>query len=124
MQAKRSILVQVQSSLSHKELHSYCNTFGTVREMLHYYVGDDPMHFIIVEFGSEQEVTNILAESSQVDDSQVVPVHSQFLWFKALNRKLPKLKQSNDAFLSIQNGNQVMKHAEILVGLAQCDSVI
>lgn len=43
LQAKRSILVQVQSSQSYKELHSYCSTIGTVKQMLHYTVGVEPM---------------------------------------------------------------------------------
>lgn len=42
-EASRSIVVQVQSSNSYKELYSYCNLHGTVNQMLHYSVGVDPM---------------------------------------------------------------------------------
>lgn len=43
LEAKRSILVQVQSSHSFKELHRYCNSIGTVKKMFHYSTGIEPM---------------------------------------------------------------------------------
>lgn len=42
-EAQRSILVQVQSAQSAKELHSYCASFGKVRNMLHYTAGTESM---------------------------------------------------------------------------------
>ncbi|EFA06440.1 poly(A) RNA polymerase, mitochondrial [Tribolium castaneum] len=122
-EARRSILVQVQSAQSFKELHSYCNSVGNVRQMLHYTVGVEPLNFIVVEFASEKDVTNVLERSSYLEDSQVVPVQSQFLWFRASNRKLPKLKQSKSAILSIENGNQCVTPSEIVNLLSKCDSV-
>lgn len=38
-EAKRSIIVQVQSAHSFKELHAYCNQFGTINNMFHYTSG-------------------------------------------------------------------------------------
>lgn len=43
LEAKRSILVQVQSSHSFKELYRYCNSIGKVKNMFHYSTGIDPM---------------------------------------------------------------------------------
>ncbi|XP_044264015.1 poly(A) RNA polymerase, mitochondrial [Tribolium madens] len=122
-EARRSILVQVQSAQSFKELHSYCNSVGNIKQMLHYTVGVEPLNFIVVEFASEEDVTNVLERSSYVEDTQVVPVQSQFLWFRASNRKLPKLKQSKSAILNTENGNQCMKSPEIMNLLRNCDSV-
>jgi poly(A) RNA polymerase len=42
-EARKSVLVQVQSAQSFKELHSYCSSIGTVQQMLHYTVGVEPM---------------------------------------------------------------------------------
>lgn len=122
-EARRSILVQVQSAQSFKELHSYCSSVGNVKQMLHYTVGVEPLNFIVVEFASEEDVASILKKSSYVQDTQIVPVHSQFLWFRASNRKLAKLKQSKSAVLGTENGNQCLKSSEIANLLSQCDSV-
>jgi poly(A) RNA polymerase len=122
-EARKSVLVQVQSAQSFKELHSYCSSIGTVKQMLHYTVGVEPMNFIIVEFASEKDVQDILQKSSHVEDSQVVPVSSQFLWFRASNRKLPKLKQSKNATLTVENGNVSLKSTEISDLIRKCDSV-
>lgn len=42
-EAKRSILVQVHSSQSFKDLHNYCSSVGTVKNMFHYTTGVEPM---------------------------------------------------------------------------------
>lgn len=43
LEAKRSILVQVQSSHSYMELHKYCSSIGKVKNMFHYSTGIEPM---------------------------------------------------------------------------------
>lgn len=42
-EARRSIVVQVQSEQSYKELHSYCNSIGIVHKMFHYTTGIEPL---------------------------------------------------------------------------------
>lgn len=42
LEARRSIVVQVQSEQSYKELHSYCNGIGTIHKMFHYTTGIEP----------------------------------------------------------------------------------
>lgn len=42
-QASHSILVQVQSAQSYKELSTYCNSLGQVKNMFHYSEGAEPM---------------------------------------------------------------------------------
>lgn len=42
-EARKSIVVQVQSAQSYKELHSYCSTLGDVKQMFHYTVGVEPL---------------------------------------------------------------------------------
>ncbi|VEN37626.1 unnamed protein product [Callosobruchus maculatus] len=122
-EAKRSVLVQVQSSQSCNELNSYCNSFGTVKQMLHYSVGVEPMHFILVEFEEESHVDNLLSNSSYVDETLIVPTYSHFLWFKASNKKSPKLKQINATVLSAENGTRVLNNSEIKDSLSKCENV-
>lgn len=42
-EARRSILVQVQSSHSYKELYAYCNNIGKIKSMFHYQCGVEPL---------------------------------------------------------------------------------
>ncbi|KAJ8941745.1 hypothetical protein NQ314_010289 [Rhamnusium bicolor] len=42
-EARRSILIQVQSEQSYRELHTYCSSVGTVKHMFHYTTGIEPM---------------------------------------------------------------------------------
>ncbi|KAI4468030.1 poly a polymerase cid pap -related [Holotrichia oblita] len=43
LEANRSILVQVQSAQSCKELYAYCSAFSTVKQMFHYSIGVEPL---------------------------------------------------------------------------------
>nr|CAH7737531.1 unnamed protein product [Callosobruchus chinensis] len=117
VEAKRSVLVQVQSAQSCTELNSYCNIFGTVKQMFHY------SHFILVEFAEESDVDNLLRNSSYVDETLVVPTYSHFLWFKAPNKKSPKLKQINATTLSAEDGTRVLNDSEIKDSLSKCENV-
>ncbi|KAJ8976310.1 hypothetical protein NQ317_010264 [Molorchus minor] len=122
-EARRSLLVQVQSAQSFKELHTYCNSLGTVKYMFHYTVGMEPLHFIIVEFANESDVSNILSASSFIEENTTIPTQSQFLWFRASNRKLAKLKQSKSAILSAENGTRLFNEEEINSALNSCKNV-
>lgn len=42
-EARRSIIVQVQSEQSYKELYTYCSSIGSVKQMFHYTTGIEPM---------------------------------------------------------------------------------
>lgn len=110
-QARKSILVQVQSTESFKELHSYCNSLGTVNQTFHYTTGAEQMNFIIIEFTKESNVTSVINNSLHLNKDQGFPVHSNFLWFKASNRK-SRLKLHN-CQLNKENGNKIPTSSEI-----------
>lgn len=122
-QASRSILVQVQSAKSYNELYSYCSTIGEVKDMLHYSDNSEQMHFIIVEFKNELDVNKILSVSSHIQENQTVPVQSPFLWFRAPNNKLGKLKQNKTAKLLVENGTSVISEENLKTALSHCTSV-
>lgn len=48
-----------------------------------------------------------------MDSNQVVPVHSSFLWFRASQKRTPKMKQSEVPQISIENGTRILKDFEI-----------
>lgn len=49
-EARRSILVQVHSSQSFKDLHSYCSSVGNIKNMFHYSTGVEPMVISLLIF--------------------------------------------------------------------------
>lgn len=76
-----------------------------------------------MEFENEQDVRNILNESAFLDDHQIVPVHSSFLWFRASNKRSSKLKQLNNAAITIENGTYILKDFEINEALKRAKDV-
>ncbi|CAG9863317.1 unnamed protein product [Phyllotreta striolata] len=121
-EARRSIIVQVQSAKSYKELWSYCSTFGAIKSMFHYSVGIDPSHFIIVEFENESIVSSIMNSSNYSEGGSGMPTQSNFMWFKAANNKL-KLKDNKNANLSVEFGTDIQLEEEIKVALGNSENV-
>ncbi|KAF5276972.1 hypothetical protein FQA39_LY18526 [Lamprigera yunnana] len=109
-QAKKSILVQVQSVESFKELYAYCSIYGKINQTFHYTTNVDQLHFIIVEFFEESHVINVMKNCMHLCD-EGFPVCSNFLWFKASNSKSRlKLKKCK---LNKENGNKIPTSNEI-----------
>lgn len=77
----------------------------------------------MVEFASEQDVRNILGSSTHLPENQTVPALSQFLWFRAANKKLAKLKQNKQAKLCSMNGTDVMSNIDLTNSLSKFKSV-
>lgn len=69
-----------------------------------------------MEFGNKADVDNILSKSSHIDEHTIVPVASQFLWFKASNKKV-KLKHNKQVNLQMENGNVTMKDCDLYAHL-------
>lgn len=76
-----------------------------------------------MEFEREDDVNSILKESSHLEDSQVVPVHSSFLWFRASQKRAPKLKQLQKAEIAVENGTYLHKETEINEALQKATNV-
>lgn len=76
-----------------------------------------------MEFEKEDDVKNILKESAFLDNNQVVPVQSSFLWFRASHKRLPKLKQLNNAAIAMENGTYILKDFEINEALRKAENV-
>lgn len=107
--------------------------------MFHYRVGIEPLvrfsniplffliyffkHYIIVEFAEESDLKNICNISAYNEENIGVPTQSHFLWFRAANRKLAKLKQSKKGKLHIENSTKILSETEINEALYLCSNV-
>lgn len=86
-EAKRTIVVQVASEKSFKDVHQYCTRFGHIRNAYFYTVPKDTS-FILLEFDNEDSVTEVFQASAFPSlSSGVVPVKSSFLWFRNTQNK-------------------------------------
>lgn len=86
-QAKRTIVVQVASENSFKDVHQHCTQFGHIRNAYFYTVPKD-ISFILLEFDNEDAITEVFQASAFPDlSSGVVPVKSSFLWFRNTRNK-------------------------------------
>ncbi|XP_023024830.2 mitochondrial poly(A) polymerase [Leptinotarsa decemlineata] len=122
-EAKKSIIVQVQSANSFKELHNYCSSIGKVEGMFHYTSGVEPLHFIIVEFEKELDAKNIMDTSNYLKENMAIPTHSHFLWFRAANRKLAKLKLNQSPKIFVKDGTKILEEADIREALSKCEEI-
>ncbi|XP_023716814.1 poly(A) RNA polymerase, mitochondrial-like [Cryptotermes secundus] len=112
-EAFRSILVQVQSEQSCCDLHKYCSQYGEVKGMHHYSLPGS-LHFVVVEFTHRSSVDHILSVSCYVNKTEVIPVWSPFLWFRAPKKALqPKGSASQLPSLVETNGNSTPTPVEL-----------
>ncbi|KAG5683729.1 hypothetical protein PVAND_012994 [Polypedilum vanderplanki] len=87
-QAKKSLLIQVNSEKSYPELANYCSQFGEIETAYHYTVTNDVLHFILLEFKEQSGFDEAFQNCSfDMQSSNSIPVASPFLWFKAEGTK-------------------------------------
>lgn len=65
-----------------------------------------------MEFSQEADVSNIFFKSTYAENSQIVPVQSLFLWFKAPFKKV-KQKPLKKITLEIENGTYIASEDDI-----------
>ncbi|XP_044745441.1 poly(A) RNA polymerase, mitochondrial [Coccinella septempunctata] len=121
-EAKKSIIVQVQSAQSFKELYSYCSSFGNIKQMFHYSAGIEPMHFILVEFQQIDAVKAALSSGTFIENNTICPTHSQFLWFRAGAKKFSERKHKKIE-LSVTDGLKKLSSDCLKKELRCCESI-
>ncbi|XP_063985370.1 poly(A) RNA polymerase, mitochondrial-like [Diachasmimorpha longicaudata] len=89
-EAKRTVLIQVQSSDSYKDLYSYCSQFGTINTM-HHYVLSKNIHFFLVEFKDLETHKAVLSATTYINHQDSIPTHSSMLWFRNVPKKSKKM---------------------------------
>ncbi|XP_063624954.1 poly(A) RNA polymerase, mitochondrial-like [Cydia splendana] len=89
-EARRSVVVQVNSEASFSELHTYCSKYADVKG-IHHYRNSSGEHFMLIEFSTEDNLKDVLGScSSHQKDIDVMSLRSPFLWFRAASGKKEK----------------------------------
>ncbi|XP_046398388.1 poly(A) RNA polymerase, mitochondrial-like [Ischnura elegans] len=129
-EAERSILVQVQSAMSHPELYSYISQFASVEQMYHYSFSDD-MQFIVVELSSAEDVERILDASGHLSQGDLIPVRSPLLWFRAKGGGNSLKSKSKKKSKNIENAENLpplkcgcitLSEGDIMKSVSSCSS--
>lgn len=122
IQAQRSILVQVQSEKSCQELFLLVSQYGKV-ESMHHYTLPGHSHFVLVEMKDPHITQKILGKCGHLDKSQVVPVRSPFLWFRANKSKSKTVEVEFDRSKCNSHNLFPPSEEEVKESLASCQSI-
>lgn len=95
-EAQKTILVQVHSDQSCSDLYKHCSQFGIIENMFYYTSSNSSAHFVLVEFSNDEGLKSVLSSCTHLDPTQVVPVQSPFLWFRAQEKKIRLEKKADD----------------------------
>lgn len=90
-EALRTIVVQVASEKSFDDVHQYCSQFGNI-QTAYFYTIPKKTSFILLEYENENAVNEVFRSSAFPElASGVVPVKSNFLWFRnTMNKRMLK----------------------------------
>ncbi|CAH0400275.1 unnamed protein product [Chilo suppressalis] len=121
-EAKRSIIVQVNSDSSFNELYCYCSKYADING-IHHYRNSGGEHFMLVEFKSEECVRDVLRNcGSHQRDVDVMPSNSPFLWFRAVSGK-KETSMAQAQTLLIKDGNTLIDDEDLYEELMKCSTV-
>lgn len=124
IEARQSVLVQVNSEKSFAELHTYCSKYGQIVGSHHY--TQDELHYILLEYANSDEADAAINSSTFNEDASVIVVQSPFIWFRAgFQGKATKKEPFFDtaASLTIENGNRVCTDNEINAQMQLAESI-
>ncbi|XP_028155931.1 poly(A) RNA polymerase, mitochondrial-like [Ostrinia furnacalis] len=121
-EARRSLVVQVNSESSYGELYGYCSKYAEINGV-HHYKNAGGEHFMLIEFGSEENLKNVIQNcSSHQKDIEVMASNSPFLWFRAAPGKKEKLSIPSKALI-IKDGNAPPNEEALSEELLKCSTV-
>ncbi|KAJ8679579.1 hypothetical protein QAD02_015366 [Eretmocerus hayati] len=86
-EARRSVLVEVQSEKSCGDVYQHCSKFGSINHLFHYTPIGSDRHFILIEFEDQISVDNVLEASTHTRCDNINPVRSTILWFRHVSNK-------------------------------------
>ncbi|XP_068628339.1 poly(A) RNA polymerase, mitochondrial-like [Battus philenor] len=122
-EARRSIVVQVNSESSFNELYGYCSKYASIKD-IHHYRNSEREHFMLIEFATEESVKEVLkACSSHQNNPDVMPIKSPFLWFKSVGNNKAKLNCPNTKRLATTDGVVSVDNEILLEELHNCETV-
>lgn len=126
IEARQSVLVQVNSEKSFTELYAYCSQYGKIIGSYHY--TQDELHYILLEFESSEEADAANNSSIFNQDASAIMVQSPFLWFRAGVREREKISNKETTVkptikLTTVNGNHVCSDVELNTRLRTAESI-
>ncbi|KAJ0175923.1 hypothetical protein K1T71_008097 [Dendrolimus kikuchii] len=122
-EAKRSIVVQVNSDASFNELYGYCSKYANING-IHHYKNNTDEHFMLIEFSSEEDLKDVLHTcSSHQKDIDVMALQSPFLWFRASTSKKEKFTIPKNINLMTNNGCRATDEDALFEDLMNCKTV-
>nr|XP_021181118.2 poly(A) RNA polymerase, mitochondrial [Helicoverpa armigera] len=121
-EAKRSIVVQVNSEASFSELYGYCSEYAAING-IHHYKNSAGENFMLIEFKSEEDLKEVLKSCTTYQkDMDVMALNSPFLWFRAA--KGPKTKYLEPSIkLASVNGIDKIDEDKLFKELVDCETV-
>ncbi|CAD0197959.1 unnamed protein product [Chrysodeixis includens] len=121
-EARRSIVVQVNSEASFNELYGYCSKYASIAGV-HHYKNTGGEHFMLIEFSSEDNLKEVIKScSTHQKDLDVMALNSPFLWFRAAPGK-KEVFTTPSMTLSSMDGCSMVDEDELFQQLLQCDTV-
>ncbi|XP_034833107.1 poly(A) RNA polymerase, mitochondrial [Maniola hyperantus] len=121
-EARRSLVVQVNSESSFNELYGYCSKYASIDD-IHHYKNSGGEHFMLIELSTEENLKDILQScSSHQKDLDVMGVQSPFLWFRAVTGVKQKYPQSVKE-LAIKDGSVRVNEEVLFEELLSCETV-
>ncbi|XP_059062906.1 poly(A) RNA polymerase, mitochondrial-like [Achroia grisella] len=121
-EARRSLVIQVNSESSFSELYGYCSNYATING-IHHYKNAGGEHFMLIEFNTEDSLKEILQScSSHQKDNDIMALQSPFLWFRASPVKKDKLASSSSRLIT-KNGNAAIDEDMLFGELTNCATV-
>uniref|UniRef100_A0A1B6CKY0 PAP-associated domain-containing protein n=1 Tax=Clastoptera arizonana TaxID=38151 RepID=A0A1B6CKY0_9HEMI len=121
-EARRSILVQVQSEQSCPDVHNYCLQFGQIKN-LYFYSHQETSHFTLIEFPEASCVDKVLQECGHIDLSRVIPVRSPFLWFRSGMKNTSTNIRNNKSSVNCKKGKTKPRNNELIEWLMQAETI-
>ncbi|CAG5023578.1 unnamed protein product [Parnassius apollo] len=122
-EARRSLVVQVNSESSFRELYGYCSKYAPIKDVYHYR-NTEKEHFMLIEFETEENVKEVLqACSSHQKDLDVLPIQSPFLWFKAAVNNKETYKVPSSKTLAAKDGITAIDDDILFEELLNCETM-
>ncbi|KAI4484558.1 hypothetical protein M0804_007124 [Polistes exclamans] len=93
-EASRSIIVQVASVKSCKDLLLYCTNLGGLVEKVYFYTLPKQHQFVLIEFKNIQTAETVCSNATFMDDCTYIPSRTNVLWFRKIQKDKMNLKYS------------------------------
>lgn len=85
-EASRSIIVQVASIESCKDLLFYCTNLGGIIENVYFYTLPKQHKFALIEFKNSNFAETVCSNAVFMDDRAYIPSRTNVLWFRKVNK--------------------------------------